>query len=56
MLGVPVRLHFTFIILVLYVLITLLGGQRSVGNYALFLFGSLISVLLHEVGHALVAA
>lgn len=55
MLGVPVRLHFTFILLVLFLLITLLGSARSAGNYAIFLFGSLISVLLHEVGHAFVA-
>ena len=56
MLGVPVRLHFTFILLVLFLLVTLLGSARSAGNYAIFLVGSLISVLLHEVGHAIVAA
>jgi len=56
MLGVPVRLHFTFILLVLFLLVTLLGSARSVSNYAMFLVGSLISVLLHEVGHAFVAA
>ena len=56
MLGVPVRLHFTFILLVLFLLVTLLGSARSAGNYAVFLVGSLISVLLHEVGHAFVAA
>jgi Zn-dependent protease len=55
-LGVPVRLHFTFILLVLFLLVTVLGSARSGGNYALFLIGSLFSVLLHELGHALVAS
>lgn len=54
--GVPVRLHFTFILLVLFLLVTVLGSARSGGNYAIFLMGSLFSVLLHELGHALVAA
>lgn len=54
--GVPVRLHFTFILLVVFVLINLLGSSRSGGNYAIFLLGSLASVLLHELGHAVVAA
>jgi Zn-dependent protease/CBS domain-containing protein len=55
-LGVPVRLHFTFILLVLFLMVTVLGSARSGGNYAIFLMGSLVSVLLHELGHALVAA
>lgn len=56
LLGVPVRLHFTFILLALFLLVTLLGSGSSAGNYAIFLLGSLLSVLLHEMGHALTAA
>lgn len=55
-LGVPVRLHFTFVLLVLFLMVTVLGSARSGGNYAMFLMGSLGSVLLHELGHALMAS
>jgi len=55
LLGVPVRLHFTFILLVVFLVVTDLGGQSS-SSYALFLLGILASVLLHEMGHAVVAA
>jgi Zn-dependent protease len=53
--GVPVRLHFTFILLVIFLVVTDLGSQSS-GTYGLFLLGILASVLLHEIGHAVVAA
>jgi Zn-dependent protease/CBS domain-containing protein len=54
-LGVPVRLHFTFILLVIFLVVTDLGGHQSTASYSLFLLGILASVLLHEMGHALVA-
>jgi len=54
--GVPVRLHFTFVLLVVFIAVSVLGSAQSSGNYALFLLGSLVSVLLHELGHALVAS
>ena len=54
--GVPVRLHFTFILLLIFTLVTVLGSRQSSGNYAIFLLGALASVLLHELGHAVVAA
>jgi Zn-dependent protease/CBS domain-containing protein len=54
--GVPVRLHFTFILLVVFVVVSVLGSAYSNGSYAAFLLGSLASVLLHELGHALVAS
>jgi Zn-dependent protease/CBS domain-containing protein len=54
--GVPVRLHFTFILLVVFVAVSVLGSAQSNRNYTIFLLGSLASVLLHELGHALVAA
>ncbi len=55
MFGVPVRLHFTFILLVIFLVVTDLGGHQSTSNYSLFLLGILASVLLHEMGHAFVA-
>ena len=55
-LGVPVRLHFTFILLVVFVAVSVLGSNQSNGSYAIFLLGGLVSVLLHELGHAVVAA
>jgi len=54
--GVPVRLHFTFVLLVVFVAVSVLGSAQSTGNYAIFLLGSLASVLLHELGHAWVAS
>ena len=56
MFGVPVRLHFTFILLVVFVAVSVLGSPQSNGSYAIFLLGSLASVLLHEMGHALLAS
>lgn len=49
--GVPVRLHFTFVLLVAFlVMMGARGGQSGMNNaiYILALFGS---VLLHELGH-----
>ncbi|MBZ5606133.1 MAG: site-2 protease family protein [Acidobacteriia bacterium] len=50
--GVPVRLHFTFILLVIFLVVTDLGSGHTSGSYALFLIGLFASVLLHEMGHA----
>ena len=52
--GVPVRLHFTFILLVIYLAVTDLGSRVSNASYAVFLVGLFASVLLHEMAHALV--
>lgn len=51
--GVPVRLHFTFVLLLVFLIVTDLGRVSS-GAYALFLLGLFTSVLLHEMAHALV--
>jgi Zn-dependent protease/predicted transcriptional regulator len=51
--GVPVRLHFTFVLLLVFLLVTDLGRVSS-GAYALFLLGLFASVLLHELAHAAV--
>jgi Zn-dependent protease/CBS domain-containing protein len=54
-LGVPVRLHFTFLLLLALLLVSGLGG-RSSGIYALYVAGLISSLLLHELGHAWVAS
>jgi Zn-dependent protease len=56
LLGVPVRLHFTFLLLLIFLLVTVFGSRQSGGNYALFLLGLFASVLLHEAAHAFVAS
>jgi len=48
-------LHFTFVLLLVFLLVTDLGRVSS-GAYALFLLGLFASVLLHEMAHAAVAA
>lgn len=53
--GVPVRLHFTFVLLLAFLVVTDLGRESS-GVFALYLMGLLASVLLHELAHAGVAA
>ena len=52
--GVPVRLHFTFLLLVIFLVVTDLGSRQTSSSYAVFLLGLFVSVLLHEVGHAFV--
>ncbi|MBK5291005.1 MAG: site-2 protease family protein [Acidobacteriia bacterium] len=53
--GVPVRFHFTFVLLLIFLITAGVGGGRSVLLDALFLLTLFVSVLLHELGHALVA-
>jgi Zn-dependent protease len=53
--GVPVRLHFTFVLLLAFLAVTDLGHESS-GTFALYLAGLFASVLLHEMAHAGVAA
>jgi Zn-dependent protease len=55
MLGVPVRFHFTFILLLIFLVVTDLGSHEASGSYAIFLLGLFASVLLHELAHAFVA-
>lgn len=53
--GVPVRLHFTFLLLLVFLVVTDLGHESS-GTFALYLAGLFSSVLLHELAHAGAAA
>jgi Zn-dependent protease/CBS domain-containing protein len=53
--GVPVRLHFTFILLLIFLLFIGIGGRQSGAMTALYILALFASVLFHEVGHTLVA-
>ncbi|MBZ5673515.1 MAG: site-2 protease family protein [Acidobacteriia bacterium] len=55
LLGVPVRLHFTFVLLLLFLVVTALGYD-STAIFATFMLGLFASVLLHEGAHAAVGA
>src|SRR5579862_545958 len=55
-LGVPIRLHFTFVLLLIFLIVTGLGSNQSAANYTLFILAMIVSVLLHELGHALVSS
>jgi Zn-dependent protease/CBS domain-containing protein len=54
--GVPVRLHFTFVLLLVFLLFIGVGGRQSGASTAVYILALFGSVLLHELGHALVAA
>ncbi len=49
------RLHFTFILLLVFLLFIGVGGQQSGATTALYVVALFASVLLHELGHSLVA-
>lgn len=53
--GIPVRFHFTFILLAVFLLTFGLGGSQSNVASMVYIFGLFGSVLLHELGHALVS-
>lgn len=53
--GVPIRLHFTFLLLLVFIVVTgLSGGQSSLVNAA-YILALFVSVLLHELGHVAVS-
>ena len=56
LLGVPIRLHFTFVLLLIFLIVIGLGSNQSPASYSLFVLALIASVLLHELGHALVSA
>ncbi len=45
LMGVPIRLHFTFVLLLIFLVVTGLGSNQSPGNYTLFVLGLIASVL-----------
>lgn len=50
--GVPVRFHFTFWLVVVWLIFIGTGGSQSLAGTTLYVFGLFFSVLLHEGGHA----
>jgi Zn-dependent protease/CBS domain-containing protein len=53
--GVPLRLHFTFVLLLVFLIVIGLGGEQS-GLMSVLYIGALFgSVLLHEVAHSIVS-
>src|SRR5581483_3583507 len=52
LMGVPVRLHFTFILLLIFLIVTGLGGAQSVLGYTTWIVALFASVLAHEFAHA----
>jgi Zn-dependent protease/CBS domain-containing protein len=53
--GVPVRFHFTFVLLLVFLVVIGVGGRQSGLRQALYLLALFASVLLHELGHAVVS-
>ncbi|HLK61316.1 MAG TPA: site-2 protease family protein [Chthonomonadaceae bacterium] len=54
--GIPIRLHFTFLILLVWVAVSNVSqGQVAVWASLLMVIGTFACVVLHELGHALVA-
>src|SRR5258708_25283942 len=53
--GVPIRLHFTFLLLLVFLIFIGIGGKKSGLTPAVYVLELFASVLLHEIGHALVA-
>jgi len=57
LLGVPIRLHFTFVLLLIYLIVTGLGSPNQSGlYYAIYLVTLFASVLAHEFAHAIVGS
>src|SRR4028118_732245 len=49
--GVPVRLHFTFVLLLIFIItLSIRQGESAVFN-AIYIVALFTSVLLHELGH-----
>lgn len=54
--GVPIRLHFTFILLLICLVAIGITGNQSPADYTLFVLAVTGSVLMHELGHAFIGS
>jgi Zn-dependent protease len=52
LMGVPVRFHFTFVLLIVFLVVMGVGGKQSNLMYVLYILALFASVILHELGHA----
>jgi len=53
--GVPIRFHFTFLLLLVFLIFVGVGGKQSGATTALYILALFASVLVHELGHVIVA-
>lgn len=53
--GIPVRFHFTFWLIVVWLIVIGSRGQQSAAGTTFYILSIFGSVLLHEFGHAMVA-
>jgi Zn-dependent protease/CBS domain-containing protein len=53
--GVPVRFHFTFLLILIFLVFVAWEDRESAAGDVIFIASLFVSVLLHELGHALVA-
>ena len=53
--GIPVRFHFTFWLIVVWLIVIGSKGQQSAAGTTFYILAIFGSVLLHELGHAIVA-
>lgn len=51
--GIPIRIHFTFLFILLYVVVS--SPRNALVSSLLLVLGIFLCVILHELGHALVA-
>ncbi len=53
--GIPIRLHFTFLLMLIFLVIVGVGEKQSGPQTALYVFAIFASVMLHELAHVTVA-
>jgi Zn-dependent protease len=53
--GVPIRLHFTFLLLLVFLVVNGISDKQSGVGTAIYIVALFGSVFLHELGHTLVA-
>lgn len=53
--GIPIRLHLTFVLLLVFLLFVGIGGSQSAASMVLYVLALFGSVLIHEFAHAIVA-